>query len=123
MKVSHIRPLLKKTGLDKENLCNYRPISNLKFLSKILERVVCVRIQKHANENSLGDVFQSAYKPNHGVETALLCVHSDIMCALDNGEVCAVVLLDLSAAFDTVDHNVLLLRLENELGIHGKALN
>ena len=123
LKVSHIRPLLKKTGLDKENLCNYRPISNLKFLSKILERVVCVRIQKHANENSLGDVFQSAYKPNHGVETALLCVHSDIMCALDNGEVCAVVLLDLSAAFDTVDHNVLLLRLENELGIHGKALN
>ena len=122
LKVAHIRPLLKKTGLDKENLSNYRPISNLKFLSKILEKVVCSRIQKHKSENDLDNTFQSAYKPNHGVETALLRVHNDIMCALDNGEVCAVVLLDLSAAFDTVDHNLMQLRLKSQLGIDGQAL-
>ena len=122
LKIAYIRPLLKKAGLDEEVLRNYRPISNLKFLGKTLERVVCARIHKHASEHDLSDAFQSAYKPNHGVETALLRVHNDIMCAFDNGEVSALVLLDLSAAFDTVDHKLLLSRLKSHLGIDGQAL-
>ena len=103
LKVAHIRPLLKKTGLDIENLKNYRPVSNLTFLGKTIEHVVSKRMSEHISINNLSDPFQSAYKAHHGTETALLRVNNDILTALDNGEITALILLDLSAAFDTVE--------------------
>ena len=122
LKVAHIRPLLKKTGLDIENLKNYRPVSNLTYLGKTIERVVSKRMSEHISINNLSDPFQSAYKAHHGTETALLRVNNDILTALDNGEITALILLDLSAAFDTVDHSILLERLQSCIGVGGTAL-
>jgi hypothetical protein len=121
-KIAHVRPLLKKVNLDKEVLKNYRPVSNLKFIGKTIERVVAKRIADHIKEHNLSDSFQSAYKQYHGTETALIRVNNDILCALDKGCITALVLLDLSAAFDTVDHGLLLSRLSNNVGIHDTAL-
>ena len=105
LKTAYIRPLLKKTGLDKEVLKNYRPVANLTFLGKTIERVVSARLSTVINEHSLSDEFQSAYRPKHSIETALLRVQNDILAAMDEGNVTALILLDFSAAFDTVDHN------------------
>ena len=119
-----VHPLLKKPSLDPDDLSNYRPISTfLYFLSKMLERIVMNRMQTHLSSNSLISPFQSAYRKFHSTETALLAVHNDIMCSMDMGKVTALVLLDLSAAFDTVDHSLLLHRLKNWFGISGPVLN
>ena len=67
--------------------------------------------------------LQSAYRPQHSTEAALLKVKSDIHQAIDNQEVMCLVLLDLSAAFDTIDHTILPLRLEKELGVTGTVLS
>ena len=122
LKLAYIRPLLKKAGLDKEQLKNYRPVANLKFIGKIIERIVSTRIQAHISRYNLHDPFQSAYRTNHSIETALLRVNNDLLCDMDKGKVSALLLLDLSAAFDTVDHKILISRL-NDIGICGSALN
>ena len=79
----------------------------------------------HVVANNLSDTFQSAYKykPFHGTETAVLRVNNDILSAMDDGQITALVVLDLSAAFDTVDHKILLSRLQYHLGIHDIALD
>ena len=100
-KEATIRPLLKKPGLDRNILKNFRPISNLPFLSKVTEHVVADRLDAHLDLNDLHDPLQSAYKQNHSTETALLKVQDDIMECLDNNSVVILLLLDLSAAFDT----------------------
>jgi hypothetical protein len=122
LKSAHVRPLLKKAGMDAESLKSYRQVSNLPFIAKILEKVVASRLDKHFQLNDLHTTFQSAYKPNHSTETALLRVHSDILSALDSGSSCILVLLDLSAAFDTIDHQILLERLDVVFGVKGSAL-
>ena len=119
LKLAYIRPLFKKTGLDKEDLKNYRPVANLSFLGKLIECVVASRLWNIMTLYELQDPFQSAYRPNHSTETTL---HNDILREMDNGRITALVLLDLSAAFDTVDHNILLNRLEHDIGIGGAAL-
>lgn len=101
---------------------NYRPVSNLPFLSKLLERIVADQLNEFLLSNCLLPVFQSAYRRFHSTETALLRVFSDICRALDDGNTCLLGLLDLSAAFDTVDHEILLQRLEVTFGIQGLAL-
>ena len=102
---------------------NYRPISNLSFLSKTLERVVATRIKEHLSHNSLFDPFQSAYRTGHSTETALLRVTNDILCSIDDANnSTALILLDLSAAFDTVNHQLLIKRLQM-YGIGGPALS
>ena len=121
-KVALVKPLLKKNGLDTEILKNYRPISNLQFLSKILEKVVLKQLVFHIEKNNLSETFQSAYRPNHSTETALLRVVNDLLSIIDNGSVSSLNLLDLSAAFDTIDHEILLKRLEATYGISGTAL-
>jgi hypothetical protein len=118
-----VRPLLKKKGLDREILKNYRPVSNLPFVSKLLEKVVSVRLDTHLEEYGLHDGFQSAYRKGHSTESALLRVQCDIMEALDQGSVVILVMLDLSAAFDTIDHDLLLHRLQHSFGITSKALD
>ena len=109
---------MKKHNLDKDVFKNYRPGANLQYLGKTIERVVSSRISDHVRDNNLSDTFQSAYKPFHGTETALLRINNDILSAMDDGKITAQVLLDLSAAFDTVDHKILLSRLQYHLGIH-----
>jgi hypothetical protein len=121
-KLALLLPLLKKIILDFEIFNNFRPVSNLSFVSKILEKAVAVQIDIHCDVNELWEPLQSAYRMGHSTETALLKVHSDIMEALDSGSVAVLLLIDLSAAFDTIDHSILLQRLENVFGITGIAL-
>ena len=118
-----VQPLLKKPSLSTDDLNNFRPISNLNFISKILEKVVASRIQSHLSSNSLSSSFQSAYRIFHSTETTLLKIHNDLILAMDRGEVTSLILLDLSAAFDTVDHSILLTRLQNWFGLDGLSLN
>ena len=122
LKQALILPLLKKVCLDKEIYKNYRPISNLAFISKIIERVVAARIKDHMDTNMLHEILQSAYKGMHSIETALVKVQDDVLHAMDRNKGMLLVLLDLSAAFDTVDHDILLNRVERRLGISGSAL-
>ena len=122
LKCAHIRPVLKKPSLDAQALQNYRPVSNLSFFSKVLEKIVALRLGQHLAINNLHEKFQSAYKNCHSTETALIKVQSDILKAVDNGSSAVLILLDLSAAFDTIDHHLLLQRLESTFGIIGAAL-
>ena len=118
-----ITPLLKKSTLDKDELKNYRPVSNLKFTAKLIERCAASQFVQHVSENDLMDTFQSAYRANHSTETALMKVQQDIMNAVDSKQITLVVLLDLSAAFDTIDHHILLNRLQSYFNVSGTALN
>ena len=122
MKEASLSPLLKRPSLDHEQFPNFRPISNLPFISKCTEKVVASRLTSHVNNNNLSEIFQSAYKRGHSTETALVRVQNDILRAIDNGDCVILLLLDLSAAFDTVDHNILLSRLGNRFGVEGTAL-
>jgi len=88
-------------------LNNYRPVSNLTFLSKVIEKPVAFHLNKYLINNNLNKSLQSAYKSGHNTETALVRVKNYIMMSIDHGNPVILVLLDLSAAFDTVDHNVL----------------
>ena len=92
---------------------NYRPVSNLSFLSKILEKAVACRLYSHISRTKPLSQFQSAYRKSHSTETAPLKSHNDILSAMDEGKVTALTLLDLSAAFYTIDHSMLLDRLED----------
>ena len=123
LKTALIRPLLKKTGLDSDILKNYRPVSNLTFISKVIEKVVSGRLNEHLIKNSMFDPLQSAYRDKHSTETALIKVQNDILSALDAGSSAILLMLDLSAAFDTIDHDILLSRLCNVYGITGDALD
>jgi len=118
-----VRPLLKKPNLDTSDLSSYRPISNLSFISKTLERLVSRRFTKHSDEQGLFTDTQSAYRENYSTETALVRLHNDIVTAIDHGEVGALVLLDLSAAFETVDHTILIEVLRERFGVDGDALS
>ena len=115
-------PLLKKQGLDVNVLKNYRPVSNLPFMSKVLERVVLKQLQEHLQNNNLLEKHQSAYRSGHSTETAVLSVTNSLLLQSDNRKVSVMGLLDLSAAFDTLDHSILLQRLESTFGIKGKVL-
>ena len=121
-KRSLIFPKLKKPGLDPNELNNYRPISNLSFLSKIVERAACDQIQEYLDTHALLPVSQSAYRSFHSTETALLKVTTDILLSLDNGNFSALVLLDQSAAFDVVNHNILVSRLKSRFGFGDTVL-
>ena len=121
-KMAHVCPLIKKATLDCDAPKNYRPISNLPYIYKIVEKVVAARLQKHLQDNQLYEPMQSAYRPAHSTETALVRVTNDLLCAVDKQQAVILVLLDLSAAFDTVDHDILLQRLHEEIGVCGVSL-
>ncbi|XP_005749552.1 RNA-directed DNA polymerase from mobile element jockey-like, partial [Pundamilia nyererei] len=117
-----VQPLLKKPNLDPSILSNYRPISNLPFLSKVLERVVIRQLQSFLDHNSLYEKFQTGFRARHSTETTLLRVFNDLLLTVDSGCAAVLVTLDLTAAFDTVDHNILLSRLEHCVGLKGTVL-
>jgi len=117
-----VTSLLKKTGLDQDELKNNRPVSNLTFVSKLAERMVSSRLVSHFNAHGLMPQLQSAYRRHHSTETTLLKVLADIYSAIDRQQVTLLGLLNLSAAFDCVDHDILLRRLRHTLGICGTAL-
>ncbi len=98
-----------------EEYCD-RPISNLPFIGKIIEKVVFNQLNNYLNSNGFLDNFQSGFRVHHSTETALIKIINDIRFNSDSGKISVLVLLDLSAAFDTVDHNILLERLENWVG-------
>ena len=122
-KTAKITPILKKQGLDINNPANYRPISNLLTISKLLERLYLSRLKPHLVSTGRRDPCQSAYRSSCSTETALLKVTSDLCGSMDNGQVSMLVTLDISAAFDTIDSSILLDRMKLYFGVDGKALS
>jgi len=116
-KQAQVLPLLKKAGLDSSSPANYRPISNLSTVSKVLERLVLTRLRPHLLGSANFSQYQSAYRKGHSTETALLEVLDGVYTAADDKKVTVLIGLDLSAAFDTVDHGILLQRLQSEFGV------
>ena len=106
-KTAIIHPLLKKSGLALQ-LNNFRPVSNLSFLSQVVEDAVLQQSNKHCKDQDLFPDYQSAYWPSYSCETALVKIVNDILWAMENNEVTALMAIDLSAAFDTVDHSILI---------------
>ena len=115
---------LKKQSLNPDDLNSFRPISNLSFISKLVERAVANQFVFHCDANGLLPARQSAYRRLHSTESAVLVVYNDIVRAVDQGHVVAMALLDLSSAFDTVDHATLLSLLRQRFGfaVTGQAL-
>ncbi len=100
----------------------YRPNSNLQFMSKMLEKVVSAQLCSFLLKNDIYEEFQSGFRPCHSTETALVQITNYFLLASDQGCISLLVLLDLSAAFDTIDHDILIDRLQNYTGIQGQAL-
>ena len=121
LKLANIRPILKKPGLDKNAMQNYRPISNLPFLSKVMERAAFSRLTDHLLDNEILDSHQSAYRAHHSVETVLVSLTDHLLKQMDEGNLTALVLLDVSSAFDTVLHSLMIDRLK-EFGVTSTAL-
>uniref|UniRef100_A0A3P9PG80 Reverse transcriptase domain-containing protein n=1 Tax=Poecilia reticulata TaxID=8081 RepID=A0A3P9PG80_POERE len=123
LKTAVIKPLIKKSNLDKSLLQNYRLISNLPFISKIIEKAVFKQLNNFLTIMNRFASFQSGFYAHHSTETDLVKRFNDIHINTDCGRTTALVLLDLSAAFHTVDHNILLNRLESWVGLSGPVLN
>ena len=105
--------------MDKEDLNNFRPITNLAFVTKVIERIVARQVHQYLASNNLYPKLQAAYQESHSSETALLRVHNDILKAIDNKNEVILVLLD---AFDTIDHHILITRLQSQFGFIGIVL-
>src|SRR5260221_6521431 len=104
-------------------LSTNRPLSTLPFPTKLPERSFFSILLTHISSFTASSPFQSAYRRFHSTETALLRIHNDLLHAMDSKNLTALVLLDLSAAFDTIDHSILLHRLQTWFGISSTALN
>ena len=98
-------------------------MSNITFLGKLIEKIACARLTEHMDHYNLADSHQSAYRAAHSTESALIKVKNDIMLSIDGKKAVLLVLLDLSAAFDTIDHKILVSRLSKRIGVSGTALD
>src|SRR5881296_1134558 len=121
-KEAQVTPLLKKTGLDGDDPANYRPISNLNTISKVIERLALARLLPHVAASGNFNPLQSAYRKQHSTETALVKILDDLYRIIDEQKVAVLIGLDLSAAFDTIDHDTLINRLQSVFGVTGVAL-
>ena len=95
--MAHVTHVHKKPSLDRNSLKNYRPVSNLSFISMLIEKVVVNQLNEFISHEGLLNVNQSAYKSSHSTETALLKMQNDIAFSVDSGKAVALTLLDLSA--------------------------
>jgi len=120
-KTAYISPHLKKVDLDPSDIRSYRSISNPPVFSKLHERLVTRQLLAHLNSNGLLPRLQSAYQAHHSTETAVLKVLMAILRAVDVGVLSALVLLDQSASFHTVDHGILLHQLVSSYQIVGSV--
>ena len=114
MKEALLHPLL-KANLDFEKFPSFRLVSNLSYLSKLVEQIVCNQLMRYTESTGNLELYQSAYHENHSMETALLKVKCDILDAINKKEVLCLVLLDLTTAFDTISHAKLLNHLKYRL--------
>ena len=115
-KIAIIILLLKKLGLTLVHR-NYRPLSNLPFLSKVVEKVVIDQFRKHCDNHRMIPDYHSAYHADYSCETTLLKIMNDILWAMERQDITALIAIDLSAAFDTVDHDVLIDVLHRRFGV------
>ena len=121
LKSAVVSPLLKKPDADFLQFKNFRPISNLKALSKIIEKSVALRLNSYLQNNNLHENFQLAFKVHHSTETVMAMVQDDILHAIDCNKAVLLLMSDLSAALDTVSHEILLDRLSQRYGITGSV--
>jgi len=117
LKQAIVTPKLKKESLDRNEVKNYRPVSNLSFISKLIERIVMKQLLSHLISNDLMPLYQSGYQQFHSTETALLQVTSELYASMDEQKVSLLALLDMNAAFDCVDHVLLLDKLSSNYGL------
>jgi hypothetical protein len=123
LKTAAVRPSLKKPTLDADELKNYRPISNLTYLSKLLEKVVHRRLIEYLDNEDMFSSFQSGYRKFHSCETAITKISNDLLIMMDKKTNAVLLLLDLSAAFDTINHDLLISKLIKMYGISDVALS
>lgn len=121
-KQAQVTPLIKKAGLDESDPASYRPISNLNTIGKIIERICLARILPHVASTGNFSPLQSAYRKKHSTETALLKILDDLYRVVDGKRAAVLIGLDLSAAFDTIDHDILIERLRSVFGFSELAL-
>ena len=115
--------LLKKRILNKDSMKNYRPVSNLSFLSNVLEKIMVNQLNSHISSSNTSNQYQSTYRRFHSTENVLRKIHNDIIASMDADRVTALTLLHLSTAFDAIDHSTLLRRLDEWFALTGKALD
>ena len=108
-------------GLDLA-LCNYRPVSNLAYISKTIKRVVYDQLTSYTSNSGKMEPLQPAYKQGHSTETAMFKVKTDLLGATDQKKVVCLVFLDLSLPFDTMTHEYLLNHLKYRFGVDGTVL-
>ena len=121
LKEAILWPLIKNIKLE-PIFTNYQPVSNLSYLSKLIERLVCKQIARYTNSTGQMEPYQSAYREHSSTKTALLKIKADILEAVEKKEVMCLVMLDLSSAFDTISHELLLKRLKYRFGIMDTVL-
>lgn len=117
LKLALVKPTLKSNDMDRDTLKSYRPVSNLAFLSKLLEKCALYQLTGYLEANNLMCEAQSGYRQHHSCETLLVRMCNDINTEINQDKAVALLLLDLSAAFDAIDHNILLAKLERDYGI------
>ena len=117
-----VTPILKKMCLDHNDLNNYRHVSNLCFIAKILEKLVSSQASAFLSSHNLHNTCQSAYRPGQSTETALLKVVNDMFLSLRKGNIYALALFDFSSAFNTIDHPILVHRLHTDFGFTDAVL-
>ena len=123
LRTAIVKPLLKSDTLDKDLLKNYRPVSNITFVGKVLDKVAVRRLLDHLTLNGLHEEYQSAYNMLHSTETAILRVQHEIARELDKNHAMLFIMPDLSSASDTIDHEHLLTLLHDEYVIRETALS
>ena len=122
LKSAIVRPLLKKAGMG-ITFKNFHPVSNLSYLGKIIEGAACNQIMDQAVASGKFEKFQSAYHTKHSIKTALLRVREKILKCIDKGEILCLLLLDHSAAIDTIDKTALLNCVKYRFGYGEKVLD
>ena len=122
LKHASVTPIVKEEENNHQLFPNYRPLSNLTFLSKVLEKVVSEQINSHLIENNLHAKHQSGYKKKHSCETGMFKMVGDVQQMTAKRNHVALLLLDLSSAFDVLNHDILINRLQVHFGIEGDAL-